>query len=127
MKKKSQNSRNQGFSDKRIRIREAQKHMDTTYRYPDSDQDPQHCFLGLPDPLLFEHIRPRIRILLSVGKKNEKKGLISTVLWILNNLLLIVAKSLSLKTHVNVPTVAKKWDFFIFYWHLEVETQQRKE
>ncbi len=45
--KKSQNSRNQGFSwhfllvDRRIRIREAQKRMGPT------DPDPQHCLLPM--------------------------------------------------------------------------------
>jgi hypothetical protein len=44
----SQNSRNQGFltiqyllNDRRIRIREAQKHVDPVD--PDPDSDPEHC------------------------------------------------------------------------------------
>jgi hypothetical protein len=31
------------ISAERIRIREAQNHMDPTNRDPDSDRDPQHC------------------------------------------------------------------------------------
>jgi hypothetical protein len=78
----------------------SQKHGSEDPDLPQNVMDPEHWFLGLPDPEPLVKVRIRFRILTSSGK-NSNKNLhfycFVTVLWLL-----------SLKNDVNVPSKSNK-------------------